>query len=120
MALNAYMRLSGAVQGEIKGGVTQAGREDSIMVIGWHHEFGTDAARHRVMHRPVTITKELDQSTPLLALALGRNETMTSWELRCWQPSPSGQEVQYFTIELVNARIVSIQREMLNNKFMRF
>ncbi len=35
MALNAYLRLTGEVQGEIKGSVTQAGREDSIYGC-WH------------------------------------------------------------------------------------
>lgn len=116
MALNSYLRLSGANQGEIKGSVMQVGREDSIMVIGWHHEFGTDA-RGRVTHRPVTITKELDRSTPLISNALAANELLTTWVLRLWQPSPSGEEVHYFTIELENAHVSSIQREMLNNKY---
>lgn len=38
MALNGTMRLTSEVQGEIKGSVKQAGREDSIMVVGYSHE----------------------------------------------------------------------------------
>ncbi|HRI69004.1 MAG TPA: type VI secretion system tube protein Hcp, partial [Polyangium sp.] len=38
MALNAYLRLKGQKQGEIKGSVTQKGREGSIMVIAVSHE----------------------------------------------------------------------------------
>ena len=30
MALNAYLKLKGASQGDIKGSVTQKGREDTI------------------------------------------------------------------------------------------
>ena len=33
MALNAYLKLKGQKQGEIKGSVTQKGREGKIMVI---------------------------------------------------------------------------------------
>ncbi|HVK67514.1 MAG TPA: type VI secretion system tube protein Hcp, partial [Polyangium sp.] len=38
MALNAYLRLKGQKQGEIKGSVTQKGRENSIMIIAVSHE----------------------------------------------------------------------------------
>jgi type VI secretion system secreted protein Hcp len=38
MALNAYLRLKGQKQGEIKGSVTQKGREGKILVIGAEHE----------------------------------------------------------------------------------
>ncbi|HZF48038.1 MAG TPA: type VI secretion system tube protein Hcp, partial [Polyangiaceae bacterium] len=38
MALNAYLKLKGQTQGEIKGSVTQKGREGKIMVIAVSHE----------------------------------------------------------------------------------
>jgi type VI secretion system secreted protein Hcp len=123
MALNAYLKLSGKTQGEIKGSVTQAGREDSIMVIAYSHEVVSprDAASGlptgKRQHKPLTITKEVDKSTPLLMNVLTNNEQISKWELRFWQPSPSGQEVQHYTIELENASIASIRSEMLNNKY---
>lgn len=123
MALNSYMRLTGETQGEIKGSVTQSGREDSIMVIGYNHEIVSprDAASGlptgKRQHKPLTITKEIDKSTPLLMNVLVNNENITSWELRFWQPSPSGQEVQHYTVQLTNASIASIRSEMLNNKY---
>ena len=43
MALNAYMRLTGEIQGEIKGSVTQAGREHvsfTYQKIIWTYEDG--------------------------------------------------------------------------------
>ncbi|QGY44013.1 type VI secretion system tube protein Hcp [Maribellus comscasis] len=123
MALNAYMRLTGQTQGEIKGSVTQAGREDSIMVVEFHHEVESpvDAASGlptgKRQHKPLVVTKEIDKSTPLLLNALTNNENITEMELRFWQPSRSGQEIQYYTIELKNARIVNIGQEMLNNQY---
>ena len=123
MALNAYLKLTGKTQGEIKGSVTQSGREDSIMVIGFNHEVVSprDAASGlptgKRQHKPITITKEIDKASPLLMNVLVNNETVTKWELRFWQPSPTGQEVQHYTVDLENASIASIRAEMLNNKY---
>ena len=123
MALNAYLTLEGETQGLIKGSVTQAGREDSIMVIAFEHEVVAprDAASGlptgKRQHKPITICKEVDKSTPLLASALYHNENIPTWTLRFWRPSRSGQEVQFYTIELLNASIASIRSEMLNNKY---
>jgi type VI secretion system secreted protein Hcp len=123
MALNAYLRLVGDTQGEIKGSVTQAGREDSIMVIAFEHEVISprDAASGlptgKRQHNALTITKEIDKSTPLLMNALVNNENINEWVLQFWQPSKSGKEVQFYTIELMNASIAGIRQEMLNNKY---
>jgi type VI secretion system secreted protein Hcp len=48
---------------------------------------------------------------------LVNNENIETWELRFWQPSATGQEVQFYTVELVNANIAGIRSEMLNNKY---
>jgi len=121
MALNAYMKLTSEIQGEIKGSVTQAGREDSIMVIGFSHEVDSpfDAASGlptgKRQHKPLCIIKEIDKSTPLIMNALSNNENITEMQLQFWQPSRSGKEIQYYTIELHNARIVNIKQEMPDN-----
>jgi len=123
MALNAYLRLTGETQGEIKGGVTQAGREDSILVIGMSHSVNSprDAASGQPtgkrQHKPITLTKPIDRASPLLAHALVNNENITSFTLRFWEPSRSGQEVQFYTIQLENATVSDIRTEMLNNKY---
>jgi type VI secretion system secreted protein Hcp len=63
MALNAYLKLTGKTQGEIKGSNTQKGREDQIMVIGYNHEVVSprDAASGlptgKRQHKPLTVTK---------------------------------------------------------------
>jgi len=123
MALNSYLKLEGETQGEIKGSVTQKGREDSIMVIGFSHEVVSprDAASGlptgKRQHKPVTITKEIDVATPLLYNVLVNNENITTWKLDFWQPSKTGQEKQFYTVELMNASIAGINSEMLNNKY---
>ena len=120
-ALNAYLTLEGAIQGKIEGSVTQAGREGSIMVIGYSHNndmtAGSKKCRSSVHHEPLYITKEVDASTVFLYQAFSDQELITDFTLRFWRPSSSGMEEQYYTIELVNARIVGINQEMLNNKY---
>ncbi|MES2776392.1 MAG: Hcp family type VI secretion system effector [Bacteroidota bacterium] len=127
MALNAYLKLKGQKQGVIKGSVTQKGREGKIMVIAVSHEIVSprDAASGQAtgkrQHKPFTITKEIDKSTPLLYKALVSNENITTWELQFFRPStmglPStGAEVNHYTVVLTNAKIVDIKSTMLNNK----
>ena len=71
-------------------------------------------------HAPITITKELDRSSPLLYNLLATNENITEWELQFWTPrvggTSPGTEVQHYTVQLTNARIANIRFQMLNNK----
>lgn len=127
MALNAYLKLKGQKSGEIKGSVTQKGRENKIMVIAVSHEIVSprDAASGlptgKRMHKPFVITKELDKSSPLLYQVLCTNENVSEWELQFWTPqlratTGTGAEVQHYTVKLTNANIASISFRMANNK----
>lgn len=128
MALNAYLQLTGQKQGDIKGSVTQKGREGKIMVIAVNHDIVSprDAATvlptGKRQHKPFVITKELDKSTPLLFNALVNNENITSWELQFFTPhiqagsGAAGMEVNHYTVRLTNANISDIKSIMLNNK----
>jgi type VI secretion system secreted protein Hcp len=129
MALNAYLYYKGQKQGDIKGSVTQKGRENSIMVVAASHSIRSprDAASGlpsgKRQHQVFTITQELDISVPLSYNALTQNENIVSWKLLHWAPqygndrtTAVGTEVQHFTIELTNANIASIDFRMLNNK----
>src|SRR5262245_58318316 len=118
MALNAYLNLKGQKTGDIKGSVTQKGREGKIMVIAVSHEIvsprdpASGLPTGKRMHKPMVITKELDKSTPLLYNVLVNNENITEWQLQFWQPSATGAEKQHFTIKLTNANIASIAFRM--------
>jgi type VI secretion system secreted protein Hcp len=127
MALNAYLKLRGQKQGEIKGSVTQKGREGKILVIAAEHEVlsprdaSSGLATGKRTHKPFVITKELDKSSPLLYQLLATNEPIVEWELQFWAPALSsatsvGTEVQRYTVTLTNASIVDIKFQMLNNK----
>lgn len=127
MALNAYLKLKGQKQGEIKGSVTQKGRENKIMVIAVAHEIvsprdpASGLPTGKRMHKPLVITKELDKSSPLLYNVLVNNENIQDWELQFWTPQLKaatgvGAEVQHYTITLKNANIASIAFRMANNK----
>lgn len=127
MALNAYLKLIGQKQGQIKGSVTQKGREGKIMVIAVNHEIisprdaSSGLATGKRMHKPFIITKELDQSSPKLYTALCNNENITEFELQFWTAQISaaggaGTEKQHYTVKLTNAKIVDIKFSMLNNK----
>jgi type VI secretion system secreted protein Hcp len=122
-ALNAYLYVKGEKAGQIEGSVTQKGREGAIMVIAYGHNISApiDAASGlptgKVKHEVLTITKEIDKSTPTLYSLLVSNEKITEFKLEFWQPSASGKEVQHFTIRLTNAHITSIKSVMMNNKY---
>ena len=118
MALNAYLKLKGQNQGDIKG----SGPENKIMVIASNHSIlsprneSSGIAIGKRMHKPFVITKEVDQSTPQLYKALVDNENISEWELQFWKPDTSGAEMQYYTVKLNNATIASIEFHMPNNK----
>lgn len=125
-ALNVYLTLRGEVQGNIQGGVTRQGLEGTIEVVGFNHEVLSprDAASGlptgKRQHKPLTIIKAVDKSSPLLMLALVNNENLRDVTLRFYRPSNTGQEVQYYTIKLTNASISTIKTIMLNNKFSEY
>jgi type VI secretion system secreted protein Hcp len=122
MALNAYLRLKGQKLGEIKGSVTQKGREGKIMVLAVHHDLVSPRdpvsghATGKRQHKPFIITKELDKSSPLLYTMLITNENIVEWELQFWQPNLTGAESNQYTVKLTNANIVSIDFHMPNNQ----
>lgn len=120
MALNAFLRIKAQKQGEIKGSVTQKGREGRILVLAAGHEVLSprDAASGlptgRRQHRPFVITKALDAASTPLYTALVNNENLPEWELQCWAAAPtakggSGAQVLRYTVRLSNASVCDIR-----------
>lgn len=120
MALNAYLTLKGQKSGQIKGSVTQKGREDSIMVIDMDHSIvsprdpQSGLPTGQRMHKPFVFTKELDKSTPILFNVLCTNENLTEAIIKFYEPAPKGvpgttSDVHLFTVKLTNVSISSIQ-----------
>jgi type VI secretion system secreted protein Hcp len=122
MALNAYLSIVATTQGQVLGSVTQKGREGKILVMGAMHEIvaprdpASGLPTGKRMHKPFTVLKELDRSTPLLFSILCNNENIASAVIQFWQPSPTGVEKQHYTVQLTNANISSIHLKMPNTR----
>ena len=110
-----HMTLTGANQGQIQGSCTAAGLEGTIGVIGFIHEVVSprDAASGlptgKRQHSPVTITKRIDKSTPLLYQSFVNNENMSDFVLRFYHKSYGGTVRNYYEVRLTNARICGIK-----------
>jgi type VI secretion system secreted protein Hcp len=119
MVLNALLKLSGQIQGQIQGPVNLRGREGSIWVYSYNNEIISPRDPESGLpsgirgHKSVVITKEIDKASPLLWKAFVKNETLTTWELRFWEAST---EKQIYTISLTNATIASIREIMTGNE----
>ena len=113
-----FMEIEGETQGIIEGPVTKAGHEGEIEVLSYSHSMWipTDAysgaASGGRRYQSFTIVKELDKSSPKLAMACVNGENLLSVKMMFYQPSLTGQEVHYYTILLEDALIVSIRAYM--------
>jgi len=123
MAMLAYMYAVGQKSGQIKGSVTQKGREDSVELIEFSHSIvsprdpQSGLPTGQRMHKPLVITKELDKSSPIFYNVLCTNENLTSVTIKFWSPqikaaSGTGSVSQHYTIKLTNANIASIGSTM--------
>lgn len=120
MALVAHMSIEGKSQGNITKGCSRLkGREDTVEVYEFQHaiDIPKDQQSGRIIgqrfHSPVSITKELDKSSPLLALALTTAEQLTI-TLRFYRfaPDGSGKQEQFYTIKLEEAQLISYHAEL--------
>jgi type VI secretion system secreted protein Hcp len=121
MAINLFLKMVGGIQGEIKGPVTQIGQAGSIGVIAFNHEVvvprdaQSGLAAGKPQHKPLTIVKEIDCTSPALMKMLVTNECIKTWELRFWRTSTTGKYINYFTIQLQSATIASIKQQLPEN-----
>jgi type VI secretion system Hcp family effector len=115
----AYMTVEGQTQGNIPGSCAMTTHPGDILVYGYEHTVTTlpDAttclATGHPNHFPFIVIKGVDKATVPLFAAFNNNELLTTVRLRCWRGVASGQEQQYYTVTLVNARIAGIRHEML-------
>lgn len=127
MALNAYLKVNGQKSGQVKGSVTQKGREGTMMIVGFHHEIisprdpASGLPTGARMHKPIVLLKEIDKASPVLYNILCTNENIKEAEIQFWTPQLKaatgvGSEVQHYTIKLTNANIASIKEFSENNK----
>lgn len=110
------MKIKAQNQGDIKGDLTQTGREGSIKVISVNHEITstidatTGLPTGKKQHKPLVILKELDRSTINLYNSLLTSEMLLSVELKFWAQAQTGAEVNFFSTSLMNAKVVFISQ----------
>jgi type VI secretion system Hcp family effector len=107
MALNAYLKLSGAHQGAIHGSVTQKGREDTIKVLSY--SFGSEASDGQPHPGEFMVTLDADESSPKLLIAFAQQEAITVFELDVWATNIQGVEILEQKWELEDGRIASLR-----------
>jgi type VI secretion system secreted protein Hcp len=100
-----FLRANGAdIQGDSP--YHSLGRENSIDVISYTQSGSTSSTRRS--YEPIRIRKTVDRSSPLIAKALGQNESIDA-TFRFFRPNPSGDGTteQFYTVRTTNARIAS-------------
>ena len=124
MAVNAYLTIKGQRQGTIPGPVTDKGRENSIEI----HSFSNQIVSPRDpasglptgqrVHQPLSIVKEIDQTSTALRSAFTGNENLVDWALQFWTVSPVDpvMDSETYTIRLTNASIASIREFMIDSE----
>ncbi len=108
MALNTYLTLKlGGV--DVPGGVTQKGREGSILVSSLEWSFDSDGNVGELK-----FVSEVGKETPTIATGLKTSQVVDA-EFKFWEPSSTGVEVQYFTLHGTAGAVTSVDIWMPNN-----
>ena len=111
-----YLKIKGQKQGEIRGEVTERGKENTIKAISLDHQIVSprDAASGlptgKRQHKPLSIIKMLDKASPLLYNALVTNENLPEVNISFYRLSNlNAANELYYSIRLTNANISSIK-----------
>ncbi len=121
-----HIAVTGQTQGAIAGSCTAKGRLGTSVVVGLSHEVisprdpASGLPTGKRQHKPLTITKYIDKATPLLYNALVNNENLTRVLLTYYRPDRDGVPQVYYTVELRNANVVTINERLLNTEMISF
>lgn len=120
MANYGYMSITGKAQGLISAGCStqdsignkcQAEHADEIMVLSYSHNMANIGNINKPIHSPITITKNIDKSSPLLAQALESREEITC-SISFYRVSSFGFLEKFYTVELKGGFIADLTIEM--------
>lgn len=121
-----HMSAKGQKQGVIKGECTLAGLEGTIVCIGFTHEVNsprdatTGLPTGKRQHKPLTVTKYIDRTTPLFYSALVNNENLTEVSLNFFQTDAKNQTTNYYRIKLTNASLADIHSSDPSQETLQF
>lgn len=105
-AFDAYMTIKGSRQGQIKGDAMS----DQIRLVNVVRDtpMATRMPTGRRMHSTITITKEIDKATPMLAKAASTNELLSEVVITFTGGAAGAKTAQ--KIVLTNATILSVRK----------
>ena len=109
MALNTYLHLK-LNNTNVQGGVTQKGREGTILVTSLEWSFDNDGNVGEVK-----FTAELDLETTKISAGL-KNSAVVDALFDFYQPGQLGVETKVFTLHGTSGEVTSVNLWMLNNK----
>lgn len=115
-AVDFYLKIEGAKQGMIKGDR----KDGAVTLLNFSHgvtsprDAGSGLATGKRQHKPLTIVKPIDKSSPLLYNALVSNEPLKSVSVVIAQgmAGKGGAPMPVYTIDLINASIASITQHV--------
>ena len=123
----AYMTVTGERQGLITAGTFteasvgntwQQGHEDEALIQSFDHTVmlprdpQTGQPTGQRVHKPFSVVKTLDKSSPLLFSALTTGERLSKVEIKFYRTASQGNQEHYFTITMEDAIIVDIRNWM--------
>jgi type VI secretion system secreted protein Hcp len=120
MPMPIYLTLEGENQGAIDGSCDIKGHEKQILIEAVDHIVDIPASPQtglptgKRVHRPLTVTKAIDKSSPKLYQALCSGEHLKNVQLYWFRISAKGQEEEYYHVKLENAIIVNMRTWMPN------
>lgn len=111
MPMPCYMTLEGESQGKIEGSCEVQGHQGKVMVQAVEHSIElpkspqTGLPSGKRQHLGITLTKEIDKSSPKIFQAQCSGEQLKTVEIEFYRISPKGTEEKYYTIRLEKAVI---------------
>jgi type VI secretion system secreted protein Hcp len=117
MALQAWISVKGAKQGQFKAEASVAARRDKWMAVlaftmgvTSPRDPATGQASGKRQHQPITIVKAWGAASPQGLTACANNEVLSEVEIEFTRQSATGQDVIYQTVRLTNASFAQIAR----------
>ncbi|WP_339432641.1 Hcp family type VI secretion system effector [Pseudomonas sp. EA_65y_Pfl2_P78] len=120
MANHGYMSITGRTQGLISAGCSspdsignkyQAGHTDEVMVLSYSHNMANIENINKPTHSPLIITKNVDNSSPLLAHALSTREKIDC-TINFYRASSFGIQEKFYSISITGGVIADLTLEM--------
>ena len=115
MPMPCYLTVEGEKQSAIEGSVQVKGHEKTILVQAVDHTIDiprspqTGLPTGKRVHGAMTVTKEIDKSSPKLFQALTSGEQLKTVMLEFYRISKDGTEEKYYTVKLEKAILTSMK-----------